>query len=135
MSAFPILKKGNLDLSTVKIAVLDEADEMLSMGFQDDVDAIFSKLPAPGQRQTVLFSATLPSWVNKIASTHLVKPTVYDAVGKDSNRTASTVKHVAIKVPMADEARATLLEDIVSAYSGDGKVCECFDVWKRRERV
>lgn len=116
------IERGNLDLSGVKISVLDEADEMLSMGFQDEVENIFAQLPAPGTRQTVLFSATLPTWVSKIASTHLVRPVTYDAVGRDTNRTASTVKHVAMKVPHSDESRASVLEDIVTAYSGNGKV-------------
>ncbi len=106
----------------MKISVLDEADEMLSMGFQEDVETIFSALPAPGERQTVLFSATLPAWVNRIASTHLVRPAVYDAVGKGINRSATTVKHIAIKVPSSDEARAAALENIVSVYGGTGKV-------------
>jgi len=52
-----LLDRGNLKLDQIKWLVLDEADEMLSMGFIDDVE----KIPvAPGERQTALFSATMP---------------------------------------------------------------------------
>ena len=66
------LRRGTLDLSTVQVVVLDEADEMLDMGFADDLEAILSELPA--QRQTALFSATMASRVGQIAERHLREP-------------------------------------------------------------
>ncbi|HEY5663596.1 MAG TPA: DEAD/DEAH box helicase [Ilumatobacter sp.] len=57
--------RGSLPLDDVRIVVLDEADEMLDMGFADDLEAILSATPE--DRQTVLFSATLPSRINSIA--------------------------------------------------------------------
>ena len=66
------LRRGTLDLSTVQVVVLDEADEMLDMGFADDLEAILSELPE--QRQTALFSATMASRVGQIAERHLREP-------------------------------------------------------------
>jgi ATP-dependent RNA helicase DeaD len=66
------LEKGSLDLSQLKTLVLDEADEMLRMGFIDDVETILQKTPA--SRQTALFSATMPSAIKRIAQTYLRSP-------------------------------------------------------------
>jgi len=66
------LDKGSLDLSQLKTMVLDEADEMLRMGFIDDVESILQKTPAT--RQTTLFSATMPAAIKRIAQTYLRDP-------------------------------------------------------------
>jgi ATP-dependent RNA helicase DeaD len=66
------LDKGSLDLSRLKTLVLDEADEMLRMGFIDDVEQILQKTPET--RQTALFSATMPSAIKRIAKTYLRDP-------------------------------------------------------------
>lgn len=66
------LEKGSLDLSQLKTMVLDEADEMLRMGFIDDVESILQKTPA--SRQTTLFSATMPAVIKRIAKTYLRDP-------------------------------------------------------------
>jgi ATP-dependent RNA helicase DeaD len=66
------LKRRTLDLSTVKTVVLDEADEMLRMGFIDDVEAILSH--TSGDQQTVLFSATLPEPIRRVAERFLTDP-------------------------------------------------------------
>ncbi|MGH8106092.1 MAG: DEAD/DEAH box helicase, partial [Arenimonas sp.] len=57
------LEKNTLDLSNIKTLVLDEADEMLRMGFIDDVESILKKMPAV--RQTALFSATMPPQIKR----------------------------------------------------------------------
>ncbi len=66
------LKRGSLDLADVRTVVLDEADEMLDMGFAEDLDAILSATPA--ERQTALFSATISPTITKIARRHLREP-------------------------------------------------------------
>ena len=66
------LDKGSLDLSKLKTLVLDEADEMLRMGFIDDVERILQETPET--RQTALFSATMPAAIKRIAQTYLNKP-------------------------------------------------------------
>ena len=67
-----LIRKKLLDLSQVRFLVLDEADEMLKMGFIDDVEAILSEVPE--ERQTALFSATLPKPIRKLAEKYLTNP-------------------------------------------------------------
>jgi len=66
------LERGSLDLSELRALVLDEADEMLRMGFIDDVEAVLKK--TPDTRQVALFSATMPSQIKRIAQTYLKNP-------------------------------------------------------------
>ena len=66
------IRRGTLKLGTLEMLVLDEADEMLDMGFAEDLDAILEATP-PG-RQTALFSATIPSRITAIAGRHLRNP-------------------------------------------------------------
>ena len=66
------LERGSLDLSQLRMLVLDEADEMLRMGFIDDVEAVLKKTPAT--RQVALFSATMPAQIKRIAQTYLKDP-------------------------------------------------------------
>jgi ATP-dependent RNA helicase DeaD len=77
------LRRKTLVLDAVRMLVLDEADEMLDMGFADDIEAILAATPAG--RQTALFSATLPARILKIAERHLRTPrriTIADAAPK-----------------------------------------------------
>ncbi len=67
-----LIRKGKLDLSQVQTAVLDEADEMLSMGFIDDIEAILANTPS--NRQTAFFSATLPRSIRGLANRHMDNP-------------------------------------------------------------
>ena len=82
------LEKGSLDLSLLKNLVLDEADEMLRMGFIDDVEAILKKMPAT--RQTALFSATMPHAIRRIAQTYLKDPVEVTIEAK--TRTADNIR-------------------------------------------
>lgn len=66
------IERGTLKLANLKVLVLDEADEMLRMGFVDDVEWILSKTPE--DRQIALFSATMPSQIRRIADKYLVDP-------------------------------------------------------------
>ena len=66
------IRQGKLDLSQVEVLVLDEADEMLEMGFIDDVETILNELPE--SRQMSLFSATLPAQIQKLAAKYLNDP-------------------------------------------------------------
>lgn len=69
-----LIRRGVLDLSTVRYLVLDEADEMLSMGFIEDIEAILRETPA--ERQTALFSATLPEPIRRLAERYMRAPEV-----------------------------------------------------------
>ncbi len=82
------LKRGTLQLGAVKHFVLDEADEMLRMGFIDDVEWILEQ--APEERQIALFSATMPPAVRRIAQQHLHSPT--EITIKSKTTTASKIR-------------------------------------------
>jgi ATP-dependent RNA helicase DeaD len=70
--ALDLMRRNALDLGNLTTVVLDEADEMLDMGFAEDIEAILSE--APEERQTVLFSATMPPRIEGIAKRHLRSP-------------------------------------------------------------
>lgn len=78
-----LVERGALNLSEVKFVVLDEADQMLNIGFQEAVECILSYLPA--KRQCMLFSATMPSWVNQLSRKYLRNPLVIDLVSRFVN--------------------------------------------------
>lgn len=82
------IRRHTLDLSRVASVVLDEADEMLRMGFVDEVDAILSHTPK--EKQVALFSATMPKPIRKIAERHLRDPIEIDI--KSKSATVSTVR-------------------------------------------
>ncbi len=88
------IRSGSLALSGISCAVLDEADEMLRMGFIDDVEWILEQTPKT--RQTAMFSATLPGPVRRIAEKHMSKPEEISIAKRTS--TAETIKQMAIAV-------------------------------------
>ena len=100
-----------MDLSQVEIVVLDEADEMLSMGFEKDVETLLSETPR--ERQTLLFSATLPKWARKLAKDHLTHPEHIDVMGEES----ISYEEVAIEAPL--RARMGILSDLLHLHHGD----------------
>lgn len=79
------LRQRNLNLSQVRVVVLDEADQMLDAGFAPDVERILAATPR--ERQTALFTATLPEWTTKIAQRHLRAPVRVDANSPESRPT------------------------------------------------
>src|SRR5690606_27242858 len=66
------LRRGTLNLNQVEIMVLDEADEMLDMGFIDDIESVMKYLPR--HRQLLLFSATMPPAIRQLAQKYMRKP-------------------------------------------------------------
>lgn len=84
------LRRGTLSLSALKMVVLDEADEMLRMGFIEDVEWILSQ--ASSERQTALFSATMPREVRRVADRHLTNPVTID------------IEHKTLTVPTIEQS-------------------------------
>ncbi|GAB3356032.1 DEAD/DEAH box helicase [Lysobacter tyrosinilyticus] len=82
------LERGSLDLSQLRCLVLDEADEMLRMGFIDDVEAVLKKIPET--RQVALFSATMPPQIKRIATTYLRDPV--EVAIKTTTTTAANIR-------------------------------------------
>ena len=92
-----LLRKGHLHLSGVENVVLDEADEMLDLGFLPDVETLLSRVPE--NRHTMLFSATMPGPVVALARRFMVQPTHIRAQDPDDqNQTVNTVKQVIYRV-------------------------------------
>ena len=108
------LDRKTLDLSGISCVVLDEADEMLRMGFVDEVEAIISK--APEDRQMALFSATMPPQIRRISKRYMNDPTEIRIESKTT--TAENIEQVYLVVPQAAkfEALARILE--TESYDG-----------------
>ena len=96
------LEKRNLDLSNVHVVVLDEADEMLDMGFLPDVERLLRACPE--QRQTLLFSATMPKEVVKLARRFMATPTFMQA-DTEAHETAPNVDQYFFLVHRMDKPR------------------------------
>jgi ATP-dependent RNA helicase DDX21 len=115
-----ILERGAIDMSSLETIVLDEADMMLDMGFQEDIEKIYQKVQAQKDRQelqTMLLSATLPSWVHEASKKYLRDNIVKIDLLKDKGlKTPSTVKHLAIKCSSRD--RNHTISDIALCYGG-----------------
>lgn len=103
------LRQGNLDLSALRMVVLDEADQMLDAGFARDVERILAAIPA--ERQMALFSATLPDWAIQISQRYLHDPVRVDA-GSPETRPAPAIEQTVYLVPDGRrlDALAALLE-------------------------
>lgn len=84
-----LINRGALKIGDIKWLVLDEADEMLNMGFKDDLETILAETPE--DRQTLLFSATMPPFISKIASNYMKNP-MEIKIGR-TNQGADTVEH------------------------------------------
>jgi len=111
------IQRGNLVLSECEIAVLDEADEMLNMGFAEDVEVILENIGVKNDEKTqcLLFSATTPSWVKEIGRQYQEDVISIDSTSKQEGaRTATTVRHTAVQVPPGPDAKKAILEDIIA---------------------
>lgn len=101
------IRRGNVDLKEIKYLVLDEADEMLNMGFIEQVETIISSLPK--ERMTLLFSATMPSKIERICQQHMVNPIRIEVESKDTLE--EYVEQVYYETSVA--RKSTLLNDII----------------------
>ncbi|XP_071685900.1 DEAD-box ATP-dependent RNA helicase 3, chloroplastic-like [Rutidosis leptorrhynchoides] len=112
-----LIGSNSLKLSEVQFLVLDEADQMLAVGFEEDVEHILEKLPA--ERQSMLFSATMPGWVKKLSRKYLNNPLTIDLVGDQDEKLAEGIKLYAI--PTTSTSKRTILADLVTVYAKGGK--------------
>ncbi len=100
--ALDLIRRRKLDISNIRWLVLDEADEMLSMGFKDDLDTILAETPK--EKQTLLFSATMPKGIINIANKSMNHPEEI-SVGK-RNKGAENVDHSYYMVQAKDRYEA-----------------------------
>ena len=104
-----LYKKGKIDVFNPEIVVLDEADEMLDMGFLEEIKEIFEYIPQ--NRQTLLFSATMPEPIKELASNILYQPEFLSVVG-DEETTNNIIeqRYYVINESQRDDAIVRLLE-------------------------
>ncbi|XP_074567438.1 DEAD-box ATP-dependent RNA helicase 7 [Curcuma longa] len=114
------LERGTLDLRALNFRVLDEADEMLRMGFVEDVELILGKVEDASKVQTLLFSATLPDWVKEISARFLKEDKkTADLVCNEKLKASASVRHLAL--PCLKSTRQQILPDIIRLYSRGGR--------------
>ena len=97
-----MVKRGKLRLENLSHLVLDEADEMLDQGFKDDLDTILDSTPE--EKQTLLFSATMSPWIEKVASQRMHDPVTIKTASQ--NKGADTVSHQYVMVHARDRYAA-----------------------------
>ncbi|WP_035775736.1 DEAD/DEAH box helicase [Arthrobacter sp. H5] len=102
------LSKGSLDLSNLQYLVLDEADEMLRMGFAEDVEQILAETPE--DKQVALFSATMPGAIRRIAQKYLKNPAEITVKGKTSTGTNTRQRFLQVMGPHKLDAMTRILE-------------------------
>jgi ATP-dependent RNA helicase DeaD len=114
-----LLDKGIADLSALRFLVLDESDQMLDMGFKDELDAILAS--ANPARRTLLFSATMPPEVARIAATYMTDP--HEIVAGVRNQGVGTVTHYFYRVHAHDKYEA--LKRLIDVKSGMYAIIFC----------
>jgi ATP-dependent RNA helicase DeaD len=102
------LEKGTLDLSELKYLVLDEADEMLRMGFAEDVETILADTPT--DKQVALFSATMPSQIRRISQKYLNNPEEITVKNKTTTSSNTTQRYLVVSYPQKVDALTRILE-------------------------
>ena len=98
------IRRGSLELDAIRTVVLDEADEMLDMGFTEDIETILEETPA--ERQTVLFSATMPPRIRKIAETYQRDPVLVKIAAANTAAERARVRQTAYMVMRQHKANA-----------------------------
>ncbi|HKW20542.1 MAG TPA: DEAD/DEAH box helicase [Ktedonobacterales bacterium] len=110
------LNRKTLDLSTVKFVVLDEADEMLDMGFIEDIESILAALP--GEHQSALFSATIPPRITRLAEQYLRNPMRVSVAAREA--VAPRVRQVYYEAPYP--AKAEVLSRILDLETPESAI-------------
>ena len=102
------LEKGTLDLSELRFLVLDEADEMLNMGFAEDVETILAD--TPDDKHVALFSATMPAQIRRISKKYLEDPVEITVKSKTSTVSSITQRYLIVSYPQKVDALTRILE-------------------------
>jgi len=116
------LARGTLHLDDLEVVVLDEADEMLDMGFAEDLDAIIAATPPT--RQTVLFSATLPSRIDQLARRYLHDP-LRVTIGRERAGESHTPKVRQSAYVVARQHKPAALGRILDVEAPDAAIVFC----------
>ncbi|WOG82717.1 hypothetical protein DCAR_0101885 [Daucus carota subsp. sativus] len=112
-----LIDRNTLKLGEIQFLVLDEADQMLAVGFEEAVEMILQKIPT--ERQSMLFSATMPSWVKQLSRKYLNSPMTIDLVGNQDEKLAEGIKLYALA--STSTSKRAILSDLVTVYAKGGK--------------
>jgi len=114
------IERGNIRLDNTQIVVLDEADEMLRAGFQEDVELIFNEIRNP-DRQVTLFSATVPDWVKKLIHNYTKDHVYVDATQSSDSQTPVLITHKACAIPRNPDDLPGLILALINTYAESGR--------------
>ncbi|XVE83629.1 hypothetical protein DITRI_Ditri16bG0102400 [Diplodiscus trichospermus] len=121
-----LLKRGALNLTEVQFLVIDEADQMLQVGFAEDVETILERLPV--NRQSMMFSATMPNWIKSLTQKYLKNPLTIDLVGESDQKLAEGISLYSIAADM--RGKVSILGPLITEHAKGGK-CIVFTQTKR----
>ncbi|KAL5977354.1 DEAD-box ATP-dependent RNA helicase 53, mitochondrial [Asimina triloba] len=121
-----LLKRGALNLSEVQFVVLDEADQMLNVGFDEDVEIILEKIPQ--KHQSMMFSATMPNWIRRLTQKYLKDPVTIDLVGDSDKKLAEGIALYSIASDTF--SKPSILGPLITEHAKGGK-CIVFTQTKR----
>ncbi|WP_027623828.1 DEAD/DEAH box helicase [Clostridium lundense] len=113
------IERGNVNLGEIKYLIIDEADKMLDMGFIDQVEAIIKTLP--GNRVTMLFSATMPNEIEKLCDKYMVNPMKIEISGKS----LTTEKIHQVYYEVEENKKFSLLNKIIYSETPDSCIIFC----------
>lgn len=114
--------------------ILDECDEMLNMGFADSVEKILAAAADSAGVQTMLFSATMPSWVKSLQKQYLGADAAFvDLVGTQKQKAAATVTHKVLYCHWQEHC--AIVQDLIKCYGFSGAACLVPPAPRRRGAV
>ena len=126
-----MIERGHLKVDKIQTLILDEADKMLDMGFEESITDIYQKIASANNNkeekndkkdiQVLLFSATIEDWVRKVARKIIPKgdEIFIDLVKDLGNKTPKTVTHLAVQVIKSE--KTTTIADLILCYGGKNK--------------
>ncbi|EYU43162.1 hypothetical protein ABFS82_08G119800 [Erythranthe guttata] len=121
-----LIKRGSLNLKEVQFLVLDEADQMLNVGFADDVETILGFITQ--KHQTMMFSATMPNWILRLTQKFLKNPLTVDLVGDSDQKLADGISLYSIAADMRE--KQAIIGSLITEHAKGGK-CIVFTQTKR----
>ena len=115
------IERGGLLMADIRIVVIDEADRMLDMGFIPDIEKIFKLLPK--RRQTLMFSATMPKEIRRLAETYLSDPLSVSVASPD--KPAETVVQGLVRTPEDPKAKRDVLRALLRSETPKNAIIFC----------
>ncbi|CAI2364260.1 unnamed protein product [Moneuplotes crassus] len=116
------IRRGNINFTAMRAVVLDEADQMLNMGFAEDIETIMKSLKEKTntKQQFILFSATIPDWFKNTAENYMEEDYLYINLAENlKNKTPRNVTHILVRIPSSQ--REEILAKVMARYLENDK--------------